>query len=60
MYILFFYVEWKICLENIQSTFSISISIAYLYIYVGLALRFELGLRAWNESLLALDVIIMQ
>ena len=34
MYILFFYVEWKICLENIQSTFSISISIAYLYIYI--------------------------
>ena len=29
-------------------------------IYVGFALRLELGLRAWNESLLALDVIIMQ
>ena len=34
----------------------------YLFknIYVGFALRLELGLRAWNESLLALDVIIMQ
>ena len=30
------------------------------FIYVGLALRLELGLKAWNESLLALDVIIMQ
>ena len=32
----------------------------YYNTYVGLALRFELGLRAWNESPLALDVIIMQ
>ena len=29
-------------------------------IYVGFALRLELELWAWNESLLALDVIIMQ